>query len=300
MRVVVTGGCGFIGSRLVVGLLARGDEVCVIDIASRPLDDAALHLVSVLERDRLDPIFRGADAVVHLAGYVREDMRRNPEAGTRLQLDGTRNVLEASISAGVTRVVLASSFYVYAACRSAAVDETDRIEAAGLEPFAAAKFASEELCRTYADRGSIRFTSLRIGSAYGAGGTNAVRAFLAAGFRGETIEVWGDGSRRNQYTFVGDLAAGIMAVLERPAASSDQVFNLVAPGITTTADLAGLLAEEFGFRIAFRRDRSDGPSFPYMRSEKATDLLGWRTLPFVEGLRLTAVELGREIAEVVR
>jgi UDP-glucose 4-epimerase len=300
VRVVVTGGCGFIGSRLVLGLLARGDEVCVIDIAGRPLDDAALHVVSVLERDRLDPIFRGADAVVHLAGYVREDMRRMPEAGTRLQLDGTRNVLDAAVSAGVTRVVLASSFYVYAACRGSAVDETVRIEGSGLEPFGAAKLASEELCRVYAERGNIRYTSLRIGSAYGAGGTNAVRAFLTAGFRGETIEVWGDGSRSNQYTFVGDLAAGILAVLERPAASRDQVFNLVASGVTTTADLAGLLADEFGFRIAFRRDQTEGASFPYIRSDKATGLLGWRALPFVEGLRLTALELERDIAEVVR
>lgn len=296
----MTGGCGFIGSRLVLALLARGDEVCVIDIAGRPLDDVALHVVSVLERDRLDPILRGADAVVHLAGYVREDMRRRPEPGTRLQLDGTRNVIEASVSAGVTRVVLASSFYVYAACRTSAVDETAPIEGTGLEPFGAAKLASEELCRAYAARGWISFTSVRIGSAYGAGGTNAVRAFLTAGFRGETIEVWGDGRRRNQYTFVGDLAAGIMAVLERPAESRDQVFNLVAPSVTTTAELASLLAEEFGFRLAFLPDRPDGPSFPYISSEKAMELLGWRTLPFVEGLRLTALELEHDVPVAMR
>jgi UDP-glucose 4-epimerase len=300
VRVVVTGGCGFVGSRLVLGLVARGDEVSVIDIAGRPLKDAALHLVSVLERDRLVPLLRGADIVVHLAGYVREEMRRKPAAGTTLQIDGTRNVLDAAVSCGVPRIVLASSFYVYAACDTTLVDETAPIDPAKLEPFGQAKLASEALCRRYAERGSIGFTSLRLGSAYGAGGTNAVRAFLTAGFRGETIEVWGDGSRRNQYTFVGDLAAGITAVLGRPAESRDQIFNLVAPSVTTTAELAGLLAQTFGFRITFRGDRPDGPAFPYMHSEKATDLLGWHTLPLVDGLRLTATELGYEVAAAVR
>ncbi|HEV8537071.1 MAG TPA: NAD(P)-dependent oxidoreductase [Candidatus Limnocylindria bacterium] len=291
MRVVVTGGCGFIGSCVVDRLASRGDDVRVVDVAARAIDGATVYPVSVLEEDALAHALRGADAVVHLAGFVRERMHREPDAGTRLQIEGTRNVLEASARCGVTRVVLASSFYVYAGSAGAIVDEDAPIDASCLEPFGRGKLASERLCRDYAARGQLTYTVLRIGSAYGPGGSNAVRAFLEAGFRGEPIEVWGDGRRRNQFTYVGDLADGTDAILRRLEASRDQVFNLISPAVTTTGDLAAALAAEFGFAITFRTDRLDGPSFPYMRSDKASDLLGWRALPLAEGLRVTARDL---------
>jgi len=200
VRVVVTGGCGFIGSRLVHQLIERGDEVRVLDVAARPIEGAALHTASVLDRASLGPIFRGVEMVVHLAGYVREQMRRDPDVGSRLQIDGTQNVLEASERAGVARVVLASSFYVYAGNVDESVDEDVPIDVTGLEPFGFAKLASERLCREFAARGVVSCTILRFGSAYGPGGSNAVRTFLEAGFRGEPIEDWGDGRRRKQYT----------------------------------------------------------------------------------------------------
>jgi UDP-glucose 4-epimerase len=290
VRVVVTGGCGFIGSRIVHRLAARGDEVRVVDVAGRPLECATVYPVSVLDARELEPVLAGADAVMHMAGYVREQMRRDPDAGAHLQIEGTRNVLEASSRTGVKRVILASSFYVYQGISGAADEETP-IDGGLLEPFALAKFASEQLCREYAARGAVTYTVLRIGSAYGPGGSNAVRAFLEAGFRGAAIEVWGEGRRRNQYTYVADLAEGALAILGRPGASENQVFNLISPAVTTTADLAAALAAEFGFAVRFRPDPLEDPKFPYMHSDKAIALLGWRPSLLSDGLRLTAREL---------
>jgi UDP-glucose 4-epimerase len=290
VRVVVTGGCGFIGSRIVQGLVARGDEVAVVDIAYEHNDQAVVHPVSVLDASGLRRALQGADAVVHLAGFVRERMRREPDVGWRLQIEGTRNVLEASARAGVERVILASSFYVYQGI-SGAVDEETPIDDSLLEPFALAKFTSESLCRDYAARGALSYTVLRIGSAYGPGGSNAVRAFLESGFRGDPIEVWGQGRRRNQYTYVADLADGALAILGRPRVTENQIFNLISPAVTTTADLASALAAEFGFAVQFRTDPVEGPSFPYMRSDKAIAVLGWRPSLLSDGLRQTAHEL---------
>jgi nucleoside-diphosphate-sugar epimerase len=290
VRVVVTGGCGFIGSCIVRRLVARGDDVVVVDIAYQPHEEAGVHPVSVLDADGLERALRGADAVVHLAGFVRERMRREPEVGVRLQIEGTRNVLAVSARMGVERVILASSFYVYQAS-SGAVDEETPIDDGLLEPFALAKLASERLCRDYAARGAVNYTILRIGSAYGPGGSNAVRAFLESGFRGDPIEVWGQGRRPNQYTYVADLADGALAILERPGVTENQVFNLISPAVTTTADLAAALAAQFGFAVRFRTDPPEGPSFPYMRSDKAIAVLGWRPSVLSDGLRLTAHEL---------
>jgi UDP-glucose 4-epimerase len=287
VRVVVTGGCGFIGSRIVRGLIARGDDVVVVDIADQLHEEAAVHPISVLDADGLDRTLHGADAVVHLAGFVREQMRREPDVGSRLQIEGTRNVLESSTRTGVARVVLASSFYVYQGI-SGAVDEETPIDDSLLEPFAVAKLTSEQLCRDYAACGAISYTVLRIGSAYGPGGSNAVRAFLESGFRGDAIEVWGEGRRRNQYTYVSDIADGTLAILGRPAATENQVFNLISPAVTTTAELAGALATEFGFAVRFRAAPVEGPNFPYMRSDKAIALLGWQPSLLSDGLRLTA------------
>lgn len=290
MRVVVTGGCGFIGSRIVRGLIERGDEVVVVDVAYVPHDEPSVRPISVLDASGLECALHGADAVVHLAGFVRERMRREPDAGFQLQIEGTRNVLEASARMGVERVILASSFYVYQGI-SGAVDEETPIDDGLLEPFALAKLTSERQCRDYAARSALTYTVLRIGSAYGPGGSNAVRAFFEAGFRGDPIEVWGQGSRRNQYTYVADLARGTLAILGRPRATENQVFNLISPAVTTTADLAAALAAEFGFAVRVRADPVEAPSFPYMRSDKAIELLGWRPSLLSDGLRLTAHEL---------
>lgn len=298
MRVVVTGGCGFIGSRIVRGLVARGDDVVVVDIAHQLHEEAAVHPVSVLDASGLERALQGADAVVHLAGFVRERMRREPDVGSTLQIEGTRNVLEASARTGVERVILASSFYVYQGIPGA-VDEETPIDDSLLEPFSFAKLTSERLCRDYAARGALTYTVLRIGSAFGPGGSNAVRAFLEAGFRGDPIEVWGGGRRRNQYTYVADLAEGTFAVLGRPGATENQVFNLISPAVTTTADLASALAAEFGFAIRFRTDPLESPSFPYMRSDKAIAVLGWRPSPLIDGLQLTAHELRQPLLTAV-
>lgn len=297
MRLVVTGGSGFIGSRIVDRLATRGDVVQVVDLMPRR-DGVLEEPVSVLDLDGLACAVRGADVVVHLAGFVRERMRRDPDAGMRLQVDGTRNVLEACASARVDRVILASSFYVYEGCPDEAVDEDSIIDSTTLEPFALGKLRSEQLCGEYAARAATTFTVLRIGSAYGPGGSNAVRTFLESGFGCGRIEVWGDGLRRNQYTFVDDIALGAVAALDHLDASRNQIFNLVAPSITTTRDLASTLSVEFGFDIAFRTDRLEGPSFPYMRSEKATALLGWRARPLVDGLGATASEVRNRLSLV--
>ena len=300
MRIVVTGGCGFIGSHLVRRLVERGDDVQIVDITCREIDGAVVHTASVLDLSALAPILRGVEVVVHLAGFVRDQMRRDPTAGSLLQVEGTRNVLEACERAGVARFVLASSFYVYAGCPGESVDEEAPIDRDGLEPFGLAKLASEALCRDYAARAGVSYTILRLGSAYGPGGSNVVRAFFETGLRGEAIEVWGDGQRRNQYTYVGDLANGIVASIERQRDSGDQIFNLVAPIATATGELAEILTAEFGFPVSFRPHRDGGPVFPYMRSDKAGDLLGWRTLPLVDGLRLTARELFSELGVVAK
>jgi UDP-glucose 4-epimerase len=288
MHVVVTGGAGFIGSWVVRRLRERGDTVTVLDVAS-PVDSddpqppGTVDFVkgSVLDPDAVQESTRGAEAVVHLAGFVRSGMCRQPYQGASLQLQGTLNVLEACRLHGVRRLGYASTFYVYDGLPSSeSVDEDTSLDPHVMELFGSAKFMGELLCADYVRRDDLDVAVFRIGPAYGGHGSSALDDFVEAGLRGETIEIWGRGQRRNQYTFVGDVADAIVAGLDHGGGT----FNVVSPEAVRLQDLAEQLAE-YQIKAIFDPTRPEGPSLPYIRADKAMAELGWRPRSVAAGLR---------------
>lgn len=288
MRVIVTGGSGFIGTRLVRALCGLGHRVVVVDQQPCDVQGIAMHIQSVLDAQAMCEVIRGADTVIHLAGPLRDSTRRDPYSGAALQLQGTSNVLEACRMNGIPHFMLASSFYVYHSLpETAIVDEDMVLDPLRMELFGAIKLTAEALCREYTRKYALSHTILRIGSAYGPGGTNVIRRFLETGIEGTTLEVWGEGKRRNQYTFVDDLVSGIIAALD----TCNETFNLCSPEVTTTACLADMLEREFGFTVYFDPSRPEEASFPVVDSRKAIETLDWKPTNLCEGLRATLQEL---------
>lgn len=133
----------------------------------------------------------------------------------------------------------------------------------------------------YSAKYGIQYVILRYGSAYGWGNcTNVVKTFLETALRGEPIEVWGQGRRRNQYTYVDDLAAGSLLSLH----SVNEVYNLISPEETTTGELAALLKRRLGADVVYNTIQKEGPSMPYMSSRKAMQQLGWKPITLEEGV----------------
>jgi UDP-glucose 4-epimerase len=292
MQVIVTGGAGFIGSRLVSALRDRGDSVRVVDLARHSLDGIVTRQRSVTDAAAMMEEVRDADVVVHLAGFVRDGMRKEPYEGCDLQLRGTLNVLEACRVNRVPHMVLASSFYVYEGLAdSLTVDEQTPLDLLKPELFGAAKLMCEAMCRQYARKYGLSHTIFRLGSAYGSGGSNVVRTFIEQGLQGDPIEVWGQGRRRNQYTWVDDLASGMISGLQRV----NETYNLIAPTASSTYELAALLRTEFGFAIRFCDERPEGPSMPYMAARKAILQLGWKPSLLRDGVRRTMEETLRHM-----
>jgi UDP-glucose 4-epimerase len=296
MHVIVTGGSGFIGSRLVRELVRAGHEVSVVDIVPLRINGVTLHQESVRDAGRMAAVIRDAGAVVHLAGHVRDEFRRDPYRGTTLQVEGTCNVLEACRANCVPHIILASSFYLYYGLpEDQVVDEDTSPDPLRMDLFGGAKLISEQLCREYTRKYGIQHTILRLGSAYGPKGSNAICTFMEAGLRGHEIEVWGSGRRRNQYTYVGDLASGIIASLDSRNDALNHTFNLTSPEVTTTGELVEYMRREMGFEVRFDPSRPEEANFPFVSSANAIEKLRWRPTALSQGLQLILCEMREHV-----
>ena len=200
MRVLVTGGAGFIGSHVVDRLLdaasrrASSTSRLALPLAARRRD---LHR-RITDPANLDLAMRDCDAVIHLAavadvGHVLADPVLAEEVNTR----GTLNVLEAACRAKVGRVVYGSTTWVYSDCVEQDVDEETPIPAPR-HLYTATKLAGETYCAGYAELYDLECTILRFGIPYGprARAAGVVAKFTDLAFEGKALTIAGDGSRR--------------------------------------------------------------------------------------------------------
>ncbi len=257
MRALVTGGAGFIGSHLVDALLARGDEVCVLDHLSTGSVENLAHISSpqfrlvkgsILNQQAIGTLAASCDTIYHLAAAVGvRYIVRDPLQSTITNVEGTANVLAAASKYG-RKVVLASSSEVYGKNAKAPLRENDdRV----LGPttinrwsYSSAKAIDEHLGFAYAAQG-LPVIMLRFFNSYGprihANGYGTVVArFISQALRGEPITVHGDGRQTRCFTYVEDTVAGIL-LGERAVEAQGQVFNIGNPTETNILTLARLI-----------------------------------------------------------
>ena len=256
MKVLVTGGAGFIGSHLVEALLAGGHTVSVIDnfndfydprIKSKNLERVLarinLHKIDILNRDAVFAAFDEGrpDAVVHLAARagVRPSVQ-HPELYIATNINGTFYLLEAARQYSVNQFVFASSSSVYGASTVTPFRE-DQVLTQTLSPYASTKLAGEQLCSCYSYLYKIRVVCLRFFTAYGPRQRPdlAIYKFTNLIHHGKPIDVYGDGSARRDFTYVDDIVQGVVASIGYNAAQFD-IFNL---GENETIELRDVIAE---------------------------------------------------------
>ncbi|MCU7825770.1 NAD-dependent epimerase/dehydratase family protein [Kitasatospora sp. DSM 101779] len=258
MRVVVTGGAGFIGANLVRELLARPEvgEVRVVDDLSTGdkanLDGlgVTLHQGTILDAALLDEAFAGADAVVHLAALPSVPRSvKDPLASHHANATGTLEVLEAARRAGGLYVAAASSSSVYGANRELPKRETMRT--APMSPYAVSKLATEAYLAAYHHCYGLGVLPLRFFNVFGplqpAGHAYAavVPAFLDAALAGRPLTVHGDGGQSRDFTYVGTVAQVLTEAVLRRVVHPDPV-NLAFGTRTTLLELVGELGSVLG------------------------------------------------------
>jgi UDP-glucuronate 4-epimerase len=255
MRILVTGGAGFIGSHLVENLLGRGEQVAILDDFNDYYDprikreniasvarDIAVHQVDLRDAAAVRNLFHREkfDVIVHLAARagVRPSIA-HPQLYYDTNVAGTLHLLEAARVTGVQRFVFASSSSVYGICQTVPFSEDFHLTQT-ISPYAATKIAGEFLCSTYAHLYQIRVVALRYFTVYGPRQRPdlAIHQFTRRIHDGKPIDQFGDGTTRRDYTYVDDIIQGTVAALQYEGPLFD-LFNL---GESETIPLRDLIA----------------------------------------------------------
>lgn len=222
-KVLVTGGCGFIGANLVPMLQAKGHNVAILDNLSRgsrdSLDDATAY--EIIEADIRDEAAVkqaaiGRDAIIHLAAYgsVVESVA-SPEENFSVNAEGTFKVLNAAREAGVTQLVFSSTGGTLIDNATPPVSEQSLPRP--ISPYGASKLAGEGYCCAFAHAYDMSVTALRFANVVGPISWHkkgAVTAFFKAIMAGQPIRIYGDGRATRDFLYVEDLYRRIIAGLE--------------------------------------------------------------------------------------
>jgi nucleoside-diphosphate-sugar epimerase len=278
VHVLVTGGCGYIGSALVPQLRAdpRVDRVTVLDDLSdgsrRALegtlggDAVRFRQGDVREYGDVEAATRGADVVVHLAavtGAASTHGRR--EETFEANYEGTRNVSNAAGKVGVDTLVFASSCNVYGRATSTDIDET--VEPAPINPYAESKLEAESLVREACDEFGMDGTALRMSTVYGdAPGVRfnlVVNHFVFRALTGRALTVYGDGSNWRPFVHVRDAARAYREAALAPEEWPADVYNVGSnAGNYRIEEIASVVAEAVAdVDVTYLEDEHPGPSY---------------------------------------
>lgn len=281
---VVTGGAGFIGSHIVDTLVARGDEVHIVDnYTSGKHEDrfnsaATYHELDMRSTDEVQKVFEGADTIFHTAAIPRVPYSvEHPVETTDVNIVGTVSVLSAAAKAKVRRVVNSASGSAYGMQETLPLVET--MEANPVNPYGLQKYVGELFAKIWPSVYGVETVSLRYFNVYGprldptGPYALAVGAFLLAKKEGRPLTIFGDGTITRDYTHVSDVVRANLLAGESAAVGKGEVFNIGAGRNVTIQFLAELInggkeGIQYGPpRVEAHDSRAD--------NTKAREVLGW-------------------------
>ena len=253
MRIVITGGAGFIGANLARLLCAEGDDVVVVDDLSTGFRSNVqglaidLRVGTILDPDLLDAAFAGADAIVHLAAVPSVPRSvADPVTSHAANATGTLQVLQAARRAGSPHVTVASSSSVYGA--NPELPKHEGLRCAPMSPYAVSKLAAESYATAFASCYGLETLAFRFFNVFGplqaAGHAYAavIPQFVSAALDGRPLPLDGDGSQTRDFTFVGTVV-GILADAARRRVTSAEPVNLAFGGSTSLKTLIAMIEQ---------------------------------------------------------
>jgi len=303
MKALVTGGAGFIGSNLVDALLARGDEVTVVDnlstgkrenLANAMEKGATLAEVDIREAEAVNDVVARLkpDVIFHLAAQI--DVRKSvadPAADARINVEGTANMLSAAQAYGVRRFVNTSTGgAIYGELETVPAAEDHRV--APEAPYGLSKFCAEQYCAIFARLHGLSTVSLRYGNVYGPrqdplGEAGVIAIFCGAVLDGGKATIFGDGEQTRDYIYVDDVVEANLRAAESDATGP---INIGLGKERTVLDIVRVLNEHAadGFQPEHAPERLGEVRRSAIDPSRAREELGWEAkVELDEGLQLT-------------
>jgi UDP-glucose 4-epimerase len=296
MRILITGGSGFLGVNLFKALTEEGHQVVNLD--KRSSTEIPTEVGDVLDQAFIERHMAGVEAVFHLASHIEAgESVLEPKRYIENNVLGTLSVLEAMRVHGVKKFLFSSSAAIYGEPIRTPIKEDDRT--LPINPYGMTKLAMEGLVSSYAYSYGFTGVALRYFNLYGPGEkhepeTHAIPRFIAQMKGDQEVTVWGDGSNRRDFIYIDDVVRAHLAALQLP--QGYHYINLSGKNATSVMEVIHLLEKIMGKQAKIKQHppRPGDPIELFADASKAKEVLGWEpAVSLEEGLRKT-VEYFRE------
>jgi len=299
-RILITGGAGFIGSSLAHALVARGDEVCIIDNLSsgreenlaRIVDQVAFYRESILEPMALREAMAGVDYVLHQAALPSVSRSvQDPVASFEANVVGSMRVLEAAREAKVKRVVYAASSSAYGETET--LPKVEDMPTAPISPYGMFKLFGEHLCQVWTRVYGLECVALRYFNVFGprqrpdSDYAAVIPKFITKMSQGEAPLIHGDGTQSRDFCFVENVVQANLKAMVAPKAPGN-VYNIACGQRTTLLDLVASLNRILGTALVPKLGPPRSGDIQHSLADVSRarqDLDYTQPVPFEEGLR---------------
>jgi UDP-glucose 4-epimerase len=296
MKILITGGAGFIGSHISKLLLNQGEQVVIYDNLSRGYEDSIDSRATLIKGDLVDKsslvaALKGVDSVIHMASLALvEESTKEPLLYGQNNIIGSINLLEAMREVGVKRIVFSSSACVYGTPKSLPI--TEDLPNSSANPYGASKIAVEQFLQAYHYLHSFDVTILRYFNPYGPQErhlpeTHAIPNFIKAALKKEPIPLFWKGEQVRDFIYVEDLAEAHIAPLKL---SGFNIFNVGTEKGVKVIDVVNTLSDILGYKVEINDlgERAGDVAATYASSAKLHQATGWKAkVGLEEGLRRT-------------
>jgi UDP-glucose 4-epimerase len=300
MRIVVTGGAGFIGSHIVDAYIAQGHEVVVLDNlwshggGRRENINPRASFVHMDIRDesvkRIFTDFKPEVVCHHAAQHSVAIGSRDPQYDANVNVVGMLNVLDAAVSCGTRKVIFASSAATYGDGVAMPADESSPQRP--ISPYGITKMVTEHYLRFYQAEHGLEYTALRYGNVYGPrqdpnGEAGVIAIFIGKFLAGEGVRIDWDGEQTRDYVYVRDVVAANVIALEK---GTNEIFVIGTGKKTSVNEIYRALVEVSGIEAPLTRAprRAGDAREVFFNPAKAERELGWRAnYALVDGMRET-------------
>ncbi len=294
MKIVVTGGSGFLGHHLIRALVKAGHTVKNIDLRNNP--EFPTVVADVRDKDVMMEEITDADVVFHLASLIEAgESVEKPVRYVDYNINGTLSVLEAMKVNNVKTFIFSSSAAIYGEPLRVPIKEDDRT--LPINPYGMTKLAMEGLLSSYVKAHGFTGVALRYFNLYGPEEhhqpeTHAMPRFIKQVYLGEEVTVWGNGKHLRDYVYIDDIVKAHLLALDlvKKEPKKYHYLNLSTEKPASVLEIARLisLAMKKEAKIKHFPERPGDPRVLYASAEKAKKVLGWQAeVPLKEGIKRT-------------